>query len=95
MDLAWVLLFQTQVGKQAIAKKGKMSGAKEVFFCPSCKRRSVLVRGVHSLECSCGGRMKSVFRKYLKNGMETYKTYPQARKIRSHLLHSLLSFTSG
>jgi nicotinate phosphoribosyltransferase len=84
-----------QIGKHPVAKKGKMSGEKDVAVCASCGRRGLIVKGIHGYDCECGEKKKSVFKRYLRNGVETYKSYPGVRRIRSRLLNSLSKFTSA
>ncbi|NIM18782.1 MAG: nicotinate phosphoribosyltransferase [Candidatus Latescibacteria bacterium] len=84
-----------QIGKRPVAKKGKMSGEKDIAICASCGRRCLLAKGIHDYTCECGGKMKSVFKKYLRGGVETFKSYPNVRYIRSSLLDSLTRFTGA
>lgn len=84
-----------QVGKRPLAKKGKMSGAKDVIVCASCGRRSLVVKALSVDRCECGGKTGSIFRKYLKNGGETFKSYPNVKRIRTQLLKSLLRFSGA
>ncbi len=84
-----------QIGKSPMSKKGKMSGEKDVAVCSSCGRRNLIVKGIHGYDCECGGRMRSIFKKYLKNGVEAYKSYPDVRRVRSRLLDSLSKYTSA
>ncbi len=84
-----------QIGRRPVTKKGKMSGEKDVVVCPSCGRRALIVKGIHSSDCECGGRMKSLFKRYLRGGKESFKSYPNVQRIRSRLLDSLLSFTNA
>lgn len=84
-----------QVGKRALAKKGKMSGAKDIVVCSSCGRRSLILKGLRGFDCECGGKPRSIFRRYLKNGGEAFKSYPDVKRIRSQLLKSLLRFSAA
>jgi nicotinate phosphoribosyltransferase len=83
-----------QMGKRPLAKKGKMSGEKDIVTCSSCGRRILIAKGFHANTCECGGKTRSLFRKYLKNGSEAFKSYPDVKHIRSQLLKSLLRFSS-
>jgi nicotinate phosphoribosyltransferase len=84
-----------QVGDQPLTKKGKMAGAKEITACSSCGRRAVLVKGVHDYDCSCGGKMRTLQRRFLRGGSKTLKSYPSALRIRKRLLDSLSGFMNS
>jgi nicotinate phosphoribosyltransferase len=84
-----------QAGKRPIAKKGKMSGMKDIVVCPSCGRRIMIVKGLHGNSCDCGGKTRSILRRYLKNGGEAFKSYPNVKRIRSQLLKSLMQFSAA
>jgi nicotinate phosphoribosyltransferase len=50
-----------------MAKRGKMSGAKEVALCNRCLRRNVTLEGAEKA-CPCGGQCTSLFSLVLKEG---------------------------
>jgi nicotinate phosphoribosyltransferase len=73
-------------------KKGKFSGRKDVLRCGSCNNLSVVPFGRANLQCTCGGEMKSLMKKYLSGGKVTDK-YDTPKKIRERAMNELKTFT--
>ena len=73
-------------------KKGKFSGRKDVLRCGSCNNLSVVPFGQANLQCTCGGEMKSLMKKYLSGGKVTDK-YDTPKKIRERAMNELKTFT--
>ncbi len=73
-------------------KKGKFSGRKDVLRCGSCNNLSVVPFGRTNLQCTCGGEMKSLMKKYLSGGKVTDK-YDTPKKIRERAMNELKTFS--
>jgi nicotinate phosphoribosyltransferase len=72
-------------------KKGKFSGRKDVLRCGSCSNLMVVPFGQADINCTCGGEMKSLMKKYLSGGVITDK-YETPGKIRERTLNELKSY---
>lgn len=74
---------------EPIAKKGKFSGKKDVWYCPSCLHYKVTVMGTKAPTCArCKKKMKNALIPVIENGE---RVYPEKTpdEIRSHLLEQL------
>ena len=56
-----------------IAKKGKISGKKEVFECRRCGGRTVVLSGNNEIKCDCGNKMEMRTKSIMKKGIITDK----------------------
>jgi len=75
-------------GKPA-AKRGKLSGKKQVWRCPSCLVDIVLPYSVPIPKCpNCGEAMKEMLRPLIKNG-EIVADLPKPSEIRRYVLEQL------
>lgn len=78
-----------EVDGKPIAKRGKMSGRKQVKRCGECEARVVVAEGDPGRsECSCGGCMHTLTRRYMDGGRKP-ETYPTPQEIRAHVLNQL------
>ncbi|MCK4926762.1 nicotinate phosphoribosyltransferase, partial [Candidatus Aerophobetes bacterium] len=57
-----------EVEGRPYAKKGKCSGKKEVWRCPSCYSTLILPRGKRAERCSCGGEMLPLLQPMVEEG---------------------------
>jgi nicotinate phosphoribosyltransferase len=57
-----------EIEGKLIAKKGKISGKKEVLECARCGSRKVFFIGTASPKCDCGNDMQLLTKKILENG---------------------------
>ncbi|MCL4444250.1 MAG: nicotinate phosphoribosyltransferase [Candidatus Thermoplasmatota archaeon] len=81
-----------EIAGKSGTKKGKFSGRKDVLRCGSCNSLRVVPFGQGNLQCTCGGEMKTLMKKYLSGGIVTGQ-YDTPRKIRERSLNELKSFT--
>ena len=78
-----------QVQAEALAKKGKLSGRKQVWRCrENPLHDQVLPLGGQPEKCPCGGKLEPLLRPLLKQG-KLCADLPPARAIRSHVLEQL------
>lgn len=76
-----------------IAKRGKASGRKEVFRCPTCLQTSVVPFGwKYEPGCQCGVQYENMLRPVIENGKTTGK-YPSEKEIRSYVIEQLKYFS--
>jgi nicotinate phosphoribosyltransferase len=57
-----------EIEGKLIAKKGKISGKKEVSECARCGSRKVFFAGTASPKCDCGNEMQTLTKMVLENG---------------------------
>ncbi len=75
-----------EVNGRRTSKRGKFSGAKNVFECPVCfGRRLTLQTG--PFRCDCGGKMASLLEPFIVDGKVA--DLPKAQQIRERVLKSL------
>ncbi len=70
------------------AKRGKMSGRKELRRCVECDDTTIVPAGADELECECGGAMQTLTARIMSGGSKP-DSYPEARQIRAHVLNQL------
>lgn len=74
------------------AKRGKKSGRKQLWECPSCKSRKQTLTGVNEVVCTeCGSKMKALLSGYLDNG-KRLKPSCSPREIREGVLQNISGF---
>lgn len=49
-------------------KRGKFSGVKNVLRCDKCYKTKTVLNNINEEQCSCGGTMKNILKKYIENG---------------------------
>jgi nicotinate phosphoribosyltransferase len=69
-----------------VAKRGKMSGRKDLFRCEGCADHFVVPRG-EKPDCECGGKAIPLLKEY--HPKEAIKDYPKAGVIRKFVLEQL------
>jgi nicotinate phosphoribosyltransferase len=74
------------------AKRGKMSGRKRVWRCPSCRQTIVLPFHSDPSQCSCGQEFQTLLKPMLKNG-RLLVDLPSPRQIRDLVLAELYFLT--
>ena len=70
------------------AKRGKWSGRKELRRCAECDANAVEPEGSAASQCSCGGRMEPLTRRFMTAGRKP-ESYEPARDIRAHVSSQL------
>ena len=83
-----------EIAGQAIAKKGKMSGSKQLYRCSRCFRDQVVYRGqnLESWSCDCGGVLEPLLTPVLSEG-KIVGTAPSPKEIREYVLSQLMRFS--
>lgn len=74
-----------------MAKRGKWSGAKDVYECARCRARRVVALGKKGVKCACGGKFKSMFAPLIKGGKVTARL-PKPAEIRKKVLKEVEGF---
>lgn len=85
MDFA---LDVVEIEEKPIAKRGKMSGAKKVLRCQSCRGSVILPLGAPEVSCPCGGNYESLLKPLIKDGI-IVRELPKVQTIRSKVLQEL------
>ena len=75
------------------AKRGKRSGGKQVFRCPSCGSRKVVPESVASPRCACGAGMEGLLLPMMRGG-KVLAAYRTPRELRKRVLDQVGSFHS-
>jgi nicotinate phosphoribosyltransferase len=75
------------------AKRGKRSGGKQVFRCPSCGVRKVVPESVASPRCSCGTGMEGLLLPAMRGGKVLAAPRPP-RELRKRVLDQVGGFRS-
>jgi nicotinate phosphoribosyltransferase len=82
-----------EVDKRPVAKRGKMSGAKQVWRCLECFETQVLPRGKQPDKCSCGASNWESLLKLLIESGKLVRRLRQATEIRDYVLKQLARIT--
>lgn len=77
-----------EIEGQPMAKRGKLSGSKQVFRCRECHEDHVTPVIADTVECHCGGSADRLLKPVLKSGRSAGKL-PAARDIRAYVLEQL------
>jgi nicotinate phosphoribosyltransferase len=75
------------------AKRGKRSGGKQVFRCPSCGERKVVPESAASPRCSCGTGMEGLLLPAMRGGKILAASRPP-RELRKRVLDQVGGFRS-
>ena len=71
------------------AKRGKLSGSKQVWECPKCLRHKVTLFDSPPPKCDvCGSEMKPLLEPLIKNG-KIVKKLPDVKEIRKRVISKL------
>jgi len=71
-----------------IAKKGKLSGRKQVWVCQSCNFRQTTPWSENTPLCRCGKKMQPLLKLMIKEG-KVVQSLPAPQKIREFVLHQI------
>ncbi len=82
-----------EVSGKMVAKRGKMSGGKEIRFCEECSRRVITLEGEQD-NCVCGGKMESLFSNVLSGGTFTAPR-EEIEDLRSRVSRQITTFGEG
>jgi nicotinate phosphoribosyltransferase len=77
-----------EIEGQPMAKRGKRSGAKQLWRCPVCGESRVVPRHVGEVTCACGQAMTPLLKPLIEDG-EIVRHLPTARAVRQHVLDQL------
>ena len=82
-----------EVEGRPFAKKGKMSGSKQLYRCTKCLKSQVVFqdRGLEDLTCECGGALEALLAPVMVQGKIEVST-PHPREIRDYVLSQLEHF---
>jgi nicotinate phosphoribosyltransferase len=78
-----------EIEGKPFAKRGKMSGAKDVLRCQHCQATVVVPRGRAAGTCTCGQGRWEVLLKPLVRGGRIVRDLPPPRTVRDHVLEQL------
>jgi len=70
------------------AKRGKLSGRKQVWRCNSCGKREITLAKRRLLKCSCEGRFEGLIKPLMRKGKLITKL-PKVQEIRKNVLKEL------
>jgi nicotinate phosphoribosyltransferase len=91
VDLAFDIV---EIEGKPMAKRGKRSGAKQLWRCPACGESRVTPRQVEGVACTCGQAMAPLLQPLLDRG-EIVRELPSAQAIRQHVLAQLAALERG
>jgi nicotinate phosphoribosyltransferase len=77
-----------EIEGRPFAKRGKMSGAKQVYRCAACGDTVVVPADAAAAPCACGGARESLLKPLMKGG-RLLRDLPPPRTIRDHVLDQL------
>lgn len=77
-----------EIEGQPMAKRGKRSGAKQLWRCPVCGKSQITPRQVEEVTCACGQAMTPLLKPLIENG-EIVRDLPTPQAIRQHVLEQL------
>ncbi|MBI5453420.1 MAG: nicotinate phosphoribosyltransferase [Deltaproteobacteria bacterium] len=77
-----------EIEGEAIAKRGKWSGAKDVLKCSTCGGRSIIPLGAATGACACGGELASLFKPLVTEG-RIVRELPKPKEIRERTLEAI------
>jgi nicotinate phosphoribosyltransferase len=77
-----------EINGNAIAKRGKKSGRKDLLHCAHCGARRIVPAAFNLEKCACGGRLDSLLVPIVDNGQLVYQP-PAPQQIREHVLQQL------
>lgn len=80
-----------EIEGEPVAKRGKMSGSKQVFRCLKCYEYHVAPAQEKWITCTCGGKANGLIQPLIKEGKIVAKL-PKPQEIRKYLLDQLKNF---
>ena len=83
-----------EIEGKPFAKKGKMSGSKQLYRCSRCLKDQVIFqnRGIEEMTCECGGTLEPLLRPVIVQG-KIEAPVPHPSKIREYVLSQLEHFS--
>lgn len=81
-----------EVEGKPLAKRGKLSGSKQVYRCKNCYTSRFLPEGKDPGKCKCGGPME-VLLQVLVSGGKLKKSLPKPQAIRAYVLEQLSHYS--
>jgi nicotinate phosphoribosyltransferase len=83
-----------EIEGEPVAKRGKMSGAKDVYRCSRCGSDQMAAAGRAITPCSCGGQWEPLLGVLVDKG-EILKQEPRPEQIRNYVLEQLKQVVPG
>lgn len=80
-----------EVEGKPLAKRGKMSGFKQVYVCDNCDKRIIVPHETVIERCDCGGSVDELIHRAIDSG-EIVAELPSAQEIRTRVLDQLERF---
>jgi len=77
-----------EIERKPFAKRGKLSGRKQVWRCNRCGKREITLAKRRLLKCSCGGRFEGLIKPLMRKGKLITKL-PKVQEIRKNVLKEL------
>ena len=77
-----------EIEGKPFAKRGKNSGAKDVFRCQGCFKTQVVPLGKDPAPCECGAQMEQIFKPFIVHG-QLKDSLPKPAEIRKFVIHQL------
>jgi nicotinate phosphoribosyltransferase len=77
-----------EIEGKPMAKRGKRSGAKQLWRCPACGESQVTPRQVEGVTCACGQAMTPLLKPLIEHGT-SLRDLPTAQAIRQRVLDQL------
>ncbi|MDI6715696.1 MAG: nicotinate phosphoribosyltransferase [Actinomycetota bacterium] len=78
-----------EVSGKPLAKRGKMSGAKQLWRCEECFQTKLLPKGKKpEMKCACGGNWVGLLKPLIRSG-KIVRDLPRPQEIRKYVLHQL------
>jgi nicotinate phosphoribosyltransferase len=80
-----------EIEGKPLAKRGKLSGSKQVYRCENCYTLRFLPEGREPGKCECGGPMEALLQPLVKGG-KLRKAHPKPQTIRHYVLEELTHY---
>jgi len=77
-----------EIERKPFAKRGKLSGRKQVWRCNKCGKREITLANKKLSRCSCGGKFEGLIRPLMRKGKLITK-FPKVQEIRKGVLKEL------
>jgi nicotinate phosphoribosyltransferase len=81
-----------EIEGKPMAKRGKLSGSKQVYRCKNCYTLRFLPEGKDPGECECGGPMEVLLQPLISGG-KLKRSLPKPQAIRSYVLEELSHYS--
>ena len=77
-----------EIERKPFAKRGKLSGKKQLWQCNKCRKREITLAKRRLSKCSCGGRFEGLIRPLMRKG-RLVTELPKVKEIRKNVLKEL------